>query len=151
MRTFEKILVPTDFSAHAKEAARMAIELAKRFDAKLYFVHVFQSVAYVLPEGYMLYSAPQLGEILDDLDKLVAAEKSDAQKAGARGVEGDLVEGVPATEIVRYAREKGCDLIVIGTHGRTGVKHALLGSIAEKVMRTADCPVMVVRPPKTRT
>lgn len=148
MPTFEKILVPTDFSVHSKEAARMAVELAKRFEAKLYFVHVFQSVAYVLPEGYMLYSAPQLGEILDDLDKMVAAEKSDAQRAGVRSVDGDLVEGVPATEIVRYAREKGCDLIVMGTHGRTGVKHALLGSIAEKVVRSAECPVLTVRPVK---
>jgi nucleotide-binding universal stress UspA family protein len=146
MLTFKKILVPTDFSSHAKEAAAMAIELAKRFDATLYFVHVFQSVAYVLPEGYMLYSAPQLGKILDDLDKLVTAEKTAAQTAGVSSVECDLVEGVPATEIVRYARDKGCDLIVIGTHGRTGVKHALLGSIAEKVMRTAECPVLTVRP-----
>ncbi len=146
MTTFKKILVPTDFSAYAKDAARLAIELAKRFEATLSFVHVFQSVAYVLPEGYMLYSAPQLGEILDDLDKLLSAEKSAAQSAGASHVDGDLVEGVPATEIVRYAREKGCDLIVMGTHGRTGIKHALLGSIAEKVVRSADCPVLIVRP-----
>ncbi len=146
MSTFNKIMVPTDFSVHAKEAARMGIELAKRFEAQLYFLHVFQSVAYVLPEGYMLYSAPQLAEILDDLDKMIAAEKSDALRAGVRHAEAELVEGVPATEIVRFASDKGCDLIVMGTHGRTGVKHALLGSIAEKVVRGAYCPVLIVRP-----
>lgn len=145
---FKSILVPTDFSEHSKHAAHTAIELAKRFEARLCFLHVYQSVAYILPEGYMAYSAPRLGDILKELDKLVTAEKSAALEAGIAQAEGELVEGVPATEIVRFAGEKDCNLIVIGTHGRTGIKHALLGSIAEKVVRTAECPVLTVRAKK---
>ncbi len=142
---FTKILVPTDFSPNAKEAARMAIDVAKRYDASLCFIHVFQSVAYILPEGFVAQNAVQLTDIIDELGKLVRSEKADAERSGIKRVEADLVEGVPATEIVRYAKEKRCDLIVMGTHGRTGITHALMGSIAEKVVRTAECPVLTLR------
>ena len=123
----------------------MAVDIARRYDASLCFIHVFQSVAYLLPEGFVMQNAVQLTDILDDLQKLVYSEKADAERSGARRVEAELVEGVPAMEIVRYAKDKGCDLIVMGTHGRTGITHALMGSIAEKVVRTASCPVLTTR------
>ena len=123
----------------------MAVDVAKRYDASLCLIHVFQSVAYLLPEGFVMQSSVQLTDILDDLEKMVRSEKADAERAGVLRVDAELVEGVPATEIVRYAKDKGCDLIVMGTHGRTGITHALMGSIAEKVVRTSECPVLTIR------
>jgi nucleotide-binding universal stress UspA family protein len=142
---FTRILVPTDFSPNAKEAACMAVDVAKRYDASLCFIHVFQSVAYLLPEGFVMQNTVQLPDILGDLEKRVRSEKADAERGGVQRVEAELVEGVPATEIVRYAKDKRCDLIVMGTHGRTGITHALMGSIAEKVVRTSECPVLTLR------
>ena len=84
--------------------------------------------------------------LLERIDSLLLHWEQEAQRLGARRVVSAKVEGVPLVEIVRFARETNSSLIVMGTHGHTGVKHALIGSVAEKVVRSADCPVLTIRP-----
>lgn len=146
MPAIQRILVPTDFSPHSNEATAWAAELAGRFGAAITLVHVYQPVSMILPEGFVLKSAEEIASLMSSLDAALA-EARDQLAAAAPQVKVDstLLEGAPFAEIVRHAREKGFDLIVIGTHGRTGLRHALLGSVAEKVVRKASCPVLTVR------
>jgi nucleotide-binding universal stress UspA family protein len=145
MKTFKKILVPVDFSAHSREAVTTAIKLADRFGASIKMVHVFQPVEYGV-EGSLLYSAEQLNRVCARLEKDLEIETQAAQaSAGAVPVSGVVLHGIISSEIVRCAKEENFDLIVMGTHGRTGFKHLMLGSVAEKVLRTAACPVLTVR------
>jgi len=146
MMNISKILVPLDFSARSRQAQSWAIDLAKRFQGSLTLLHVYQPISYALPEGYVLPSANlladlevTLGRALDDAKKQIEADH------GLR-VDTALVQGVPFATIVAFARDGAFDLIVLSTHGRTGLRHALLGSVAEKVVRKAPCPVLTVRP-----
>ena len=146
-----RILVPVDFSAHSERALRYATTLANRFNATMEVLHVvedpFVSGAWS-PEAV----APNIPELLDDL-VAAARGKLDEMKAaaiakGARfktTVLTTVVSGRPADSITDYAQTERFDLIVMGTHGRTGLSHVLLGSVAERVVRTAPCPVMTVR------
>ena len=147
MNTFSKIVVPVDFSTHADEAIRTAADLSGRYDASVTLVHVYEPIAYTLPEGYVLCSPQQLADLLTELDRLLASAKRDAEAAGARRVETQQLQGVTASEIVEFAKTHGIDLIVMGTHGRTGIRHAMLGSVAERVLRRAPCPVLTVKGP----
>lgn len=141
--TFRKILCPVDFSADAREARRLAIEMSGS-DTQLVLVHVWQP-----PYVYGMDGGPP-GPILVETQSLAEGDlarwKVDAEHLGARQVSTVLAIGAPWHEIVELARrDPAIDLIVMGTHGRTGIKHALLGSVAEKVVRHAPCPVLVVR------
>lgn len=147
MRPFQKILVPTDFSPHAETALEFAVQLANTSGAAITLVHVFDVIPYTLPEGMPLYDAAQLGYLRDELGKQLDRASAFATKAGAKRVETSLLQGQTHDEIVRAAREGGFDLIVIGTHGRSGIAHLLLGSVAEKVVRKAHCPVVTVPRP----
>jgi len=143
MKPFRKILVPVDFSGHSSDAIECAADLSRRYEASVTLVHAYQIVEYAFPEGYLLQKASdQSGAMAVHAHKLEAAQ---AQAAGALRVESKLLQGTAAAEIVRFAEETQQDLIVMGTHGRTGFKHALLGSVAEHVVRTAPCPVLTVR------
>jgi nucleotide-binding universal stress UspA family protein len=145
MLTVRRILVPTDFSAPSHAALDMAIELGRRFGAELTLMHAHQVPAYLYPEGMMPLSA----DIVADLERSIIAELGRlAARASAAGVAATTCHsiGVAVDEIVRAAAELPADLIVMGTHGRTGIRHALLGSVAEKVVRRAPCPVLTVRP-----
>lgn len=145
MKTTKKILCPTDFSECARGALRDAAELASLTGAKLCIMHVYQNPAYVAPVGaYLEPSASALAQLrdalVDELDKLtepLAAEGVD--------VETRLAEGIPYQTVVDYAKEWGADLIVMGTHGRSGLQRAFIGSVAERVVRLAHCPVLVSR------
>ena len=138
-------LVPTDFSSCAKNAAEEAINLARCFSGRVVFFHVlyrFYTVAYAHELGVsLLISPPAPEEIEPDwktfLDNL-PLENIDWEKSAE--------EGEAATAIVQRAERIQADAIVMGTHGRTGLPHMLLGSVAEKVARTASCPVLTVRP-----
>jgi universal stress protein A len=140
-----KILLPTDFSKYSAAATTYACELATKFDAELHLLHTLET---------HLASTPNFGFGLD-LPKYVseskaAAEKSlagvlDPKSAEGRNVVKAMVEGSPKVEIIKYAREHNIDLIVLATHGRTGLAHVLMGSVAESVVRTAPCPVLTVR------
>jgi universal stress protein A len=146
MMKIRKILVPTDFSAHSREAQAWAVELARHYDASLTLAHVYQPISYALPEGYVLPSANLLADLEVNLGKALDDAKRQLETNPGLRVDTVLVQGVPFAEIVRLAREGSFDLIVLSTHGRTGLRHALLGSVAEKVVRKAPCPVLTVRP-----
>jgi nucleotide-binding universal stress UspA family protein len=145
MKPFSKILVPVDFSNHSAEAVRYAADLSRRYEASVTLAHIYQPVAYALPEGYVLYTVAQLASMMSEFEKQLEAAKAHAQAAGALSVDTKVLQGVVSSEIVSFAERSDHDLIVMGTHGRTGLKHALLGSVAEKVVRKAPCPVLTVR------
>lgn len=138
-------LVPTDFSSCAKNAAEEAINLARCFRGRVVFFHVlyrFYTVAYAHELGVSLPISPPAPEEIEPdwktfLDNL-PLENIDWEKSAE--------EGEAATAIVQRAERIQADAIVMGTHGRTGLPHMLLGSVAEKVARTASCPVLTVRP-----
>jgi len=139
------ILFPTDFSNGARAAMDHAISLARDYKAKLLLLYVVQDIS--IAEWY-IPSSLSATELVEDMQKSAwqemekwAAEVS--SKIGA--VEKLIVRGAPFVEIIKTAREKKADLIVIGTHGRTGIDHILFGSTAEKVVRKAPCPVLTVR------
>jgi len=144
--TIRKILVPTDFSAHSKEAQAWAAELARRYESSLTLVHVYQPISYALPEGYVLPSANLLADLEVNLGRALDDAKKELEASSGLRVDNALMQGVPFAEIIRFAREGSYDLIVLSTHGRTGLRHVLLGSVAEKVVRKAPCPVLTVRP-----
>jgi universal stress protein A len=146
MPEIRRILVPTDFSPHSNEATAWAADLAGRYGASIMLVHVYQPVSMILPEGFVLKSADEIATLLHSLDSALAEARAQlARIAPGVAIDSALLQGSPFAEIVRHAREGGYDLIVIGTHGRTGLRHALLGSVAEKVVRKAPCPVLTVR------
>jgi nucleotide-binding universal stress UspA family protein len=145
MKPFSKILVPVDFSPHSREATLYAVDLARRYGAPITLVHAYQPVAYALPESFVMYTPDQLANVLTELQKQLATAKADAELSGATRVDTHVLQGDVASQIVQCAVDGGHDLIVMGTHGRTGPSHLLLGSIAEKVMRRAPCPVLTVR------
>ena len=145
MRAIQKILVPIDFSPHAAEATAWAADLARRYDASLTLLHVLQPVAMALPEGYVLMSANALSDLMTEIDRALAQARKDVEATERIRPETKLIQGVPFAEIIQFARDGAFDLIVMGTHGRTGLKHALLGSVSEKVVRKAPCPVLTVR------
>jgi nucleotide-binding universal stress UspA family protein len=148
---FHRIVVPTDFSADSEQAIRVASELSRIYAAPLTLIHIYDPVAYPLPDGYMLYTPGQLSRMWEEFDRRLAQAKADAQAAGAVRAETRLLQGLTTAEIVRFAKEGGHDLIVMGTHGRTGVARVLLGSVAARVVQTAECPVLTVRRPAQRT
>lgn len=119
-----QVLFPTDYSDVSRAAGHRAADLARRFNARLHVIHVVPPVTDPGPPESLPSALADLGS---DLDAVTA-----------------LVFGRPAREIVSYASRHGIDVIVMGTHGRTGVSRALLGSVAEAVVRRASCPVLTV-------
>ena len=145
MVTLKKILCPVDHSECSYLALKYAISLALKDEAKLYLMHVIDSRLYDT-EIYKLspYKLNEIDEskIRTDLMKSLPEGTTDVLE-----VETIVVNGVPFNEIINAATEISVDLIVIGTHGRTGISHVMLGSVAEKVVRKAPCPVLTVRMP----
>ena len=145
MVTLKKILCPVDHSECSYLALKYAISLALKDEAKLYLMHVIDSRLYDT-EIYKLspYKLNEIDEsrIRTDLMKSLPEGTMDVLE-----VETIVVKGVPFNEIINAATEINVDLIVIGTHGRTGLSHVMLGSVAEKVVRKALCPVLTVRMP----
>ena len=148
MAPFSKILVPVDFSKHSERATALAVELARRFEASLTLLHVYSIPTYPLPEGYVLASPEVVADLMEKTSVAIKEVRARVLAQGVAKVDALLVEGSAFAEIVRTAREKHFDLIVMGTHGRSGLKHALMGSVAEKVVRKAPCPVLSVRDPE---
>ncbi|MCP3986702.1 MAG: universal stress protein [bacterium] len=145
----DTILVPFDFSPCATLAFEEALDLANRYGGKLTLLHAF-----LLNEQVYPYSAILSQEEVDEArDAATGALEQWRDRAEASGVEIDVrvAPGTPSENITTVAREIGADLIVMGTHGLTGLAHVLLGSVAERTLRTAPCPVMTVRPPDADT
>jgi nucleotide-binding universal stress UspA family protein len=145
MTLISRILVPTDFSDCAKRALEYSVDLASRLAASLILVHVYLPPIVYMPEG--VWAMPNgTANLYDQLGQALTQLAAQTRLASSRPVETVLVEGDPAKQIVRMATEKQCDLIVIGTHGRSGLGHLVLGSVAEKVVQRANCPVLTVGP-----
>lgn len=144
----KRILVPIDFSQHSLTALEYAIDLGAPTGATITVLHVLEPVAYSTPADLYAGMATQLGNLLAEqrrsarqqLDKIV-------ERYGKKGVTLTVLlrDGVAYREIVDAATKGKADLIVQATHGRTGLSHILLGSVAERVVRTAECPVLTVR------
>jgi nucleotide-binding universal stress UspA family protein len=146
MTEIKKILVPTDFSGHAGHAADLAVDLARKVGGEICFLHVYDYPTYVLPDGALLPAADVVSNMMADMQERFQVLTAKHADSGVP-MSTQSRQGVPLTEIVRFAQEWGADLIVMGTHGRTGIQHFLIGSTAEKVVRKAPCPVLTVRPP----
>ena len=145
------VLAPTDFSGHAEKAVRYACLLAERLEARLHLLHVLSDIVPLGPD-------PMLAPVLPPEFYTENEEQSLAQLNGLlrpdwgrpAGVEASIRWGDPVAEIVDYAGERAIDLVVIATHGRTGLSHALLGSVAERIVREAPCPVLTIRDRETK-
>lgn len=144
LKPIRVILVPTDFSDCSRRAFSYACELSGKFDAKLLLLHVIEppSVS-LMPDG--AYVPPAYDEIedsravRDELNRWLVGPPADQCNAGF-----DIRIGTPVLEILSYAKQRAADLIVLGTHGRTGIAHLLIGSVAENVVRKSECPVLTV-------
>lgn len=142
-----RFLVPTDFSDESDGALTLALELARKVGASVELLHVYALPLYALPPltdvvGITAIPPDVVAQIDQELDRL-------SQRVRASGIDCEstvLVGSAPAI-IVERATESGATMIVMGTHGRSGWKHAVLGSVAEKVVQTASSPVLVVPPP----
>jgi nucleotide-binding universal stress UspA family protein len=139
---YDRILVPTDGSECADAAATEAVDLAATFEAALHVVYVVDVAALpsTIDVGYVSEALEDAGE------EAIERVRDRAAAAGVEDVETEVVYGTPHRSILQYADEADVDLIVMGTHGRSGLERYLLGSVTEKVVRTADAPVLTVRP-----
>ena len=139
----EKILVPMDFSDHSRQALEQAVGLAKTFGASIDLLHSYR----INYSGVMPYGADFPAAIYEDIRNHATSELTKAHD-GVReaGVECQmhLSQDEPSHAIARTAEELSSDLIVMGTHGRTGLAHIALGSVAERTVRTAPCPVLTI-------
>lgn len=146
MIAIRRILAPTDLSDNSLPAVRYAAELADKFAAELVLLHVVQDAVLVLPDAVM--PTPVAGP---DLNEMVASARTSLanvvteQNLSRFHPTCEVRIGAPAAEIDAAAKELKADLICVSTHGRTGLAHLLLGSVAEKIVRYAPCPVLVVR------
>jgi len=142
---FHKIMCPVDFSPSSREALEAAATLARESNASLVLAHVWEPSQFAVSADFVL--SPQVVHALFDTQEAELAKwKTIARQLGVQEIATCMLTGAPWDQIVLAARgDPAIDLIVMGTHGRTGLKHALLGSVAEKVVRHAPCPVLVAR------
>ena len=142
----QRILVPIDFSVHSKNALRYAVPMAEQYGATLFLIYVVEPTIYPADLGFGQVVMPGVEEELrnksaEELKSLIEREIGDKAKA-----EAVIRMGKPHQEILAEAEEKKIDLIVLATHGHTGVEQMLFGSTAMRVVRLAKCPVMTIRP-----
>ncbi len=145
----EKILVATDFSDSATHAVDTAVEFAIKFEAELIVLHAYQAetplASSMMPESYALPTR-SFGQIGIEARERVETEANGIEKHGIV-VTGIAVEHSAAQAIIDEAASRAADLIVMGTRGLTGIQHLALGSVADRVVRTASCPVLTVGSP----
>jgi nucleotide-binding universal stress UspA family protein len=146
MIRLRKILLPTDFSDHSAAAMKYACELAAKFDAELHLLHTLETHRDSTPAFGMGLALPTYVKESRDAAEKALAGVLDPKWSIGRTIIHSIVEGSPILEIIRYARKHDIDLIVLATHGRTGLTHVVMGSVAESVVRSAPCPVLTVRP-----
>lgn len=154
MIELKRVLFATDFSDHAASAKQMAHDLCVQFSAELHVLHVVHDLAVEVPEFGMGLAFPAFTENIGSRRKEVKGRAIKELEANVNPLwrrQHDLkLEtrfGKPSEQITDYATPQNIDLIVLGSHGRTGLSHALLGSVAEKVVQHAKCPVLTIRRP----
>jgi len=138
MTTIHRIVCPVDFSPASAKALETALEYARAFKAEVHAIHVYQLSAYASPSSDLARDLET--QVRAELDKFIGGFQ-----AHGVPIKTGLRMGVPYVEIVDAARDAGAELIVMGTTGKTGIQHLLLGSVAERVVRTAEVPVLSVR------
>jgi nucleotide-binding universal stress UspA family protein len=138
MTSIHRILCPIDFSPASANALKVALDYARAFKAEVHAIHVYQLSAYASPSSDLARDLEH--QVRAELDKFVAGFESHGVP-----IKTGLRMGVPYVEIVDAARDASAELIVMGTTGKTGIQHLLLGSVAERVVRTAEVPVLSVR------
>ncbi|MDH5526439.1 MAG: universal stress protein [Nitrospirota bacterium] len=142
---YQKILVPTDFSEPSEGVWQHAAELAKLCGAKLVALYVVEPVLSHYGMVGLIPSVTELEEQHDIASQVKLKELADKAKSEGLNVETRVLKGKPWRAIVEAVADTGADLVVMGTHGRTGISHEALGSTAERVVQRAACPVLVVR------
>lgn len=145
MEKINKMLVPADFSGCSEAAIHYAVFLARQLNATVLLLHVMEPIGY--PIDFALVSPLAYGELKRGVGQALE-RAADAWRIRGISVDVHLVGGDPAAEIVKAAQNLECDLIVIGTHGRKGIAHALMGSVAERVVRSSPIPVLTVKQQK---
>ncbi|HEX8106515.1 MAG TPA: universal stress protein [Kofleriaceae bacterium] len=145
--TFRKLLCPVDFSPGSQHALQVAARMAREADAELVLVHAWYVPTTAFGGDYPI-PVDLAQEVVDGAQRDLAAARTDATRLGAPRVSSRVLRGVPWDQIVQAAREDpAIDLIVMGTHGRSGLARVLLGSVAEQVIRHAPCSVLAARAP----
>ena len=140
----KKVLVPVDFSENSKKILEAAGYFSGKCQAQLHVVFVVQSF-----DDYSGFFVPHMPVAKFEEEMVQAAEqKMDSFLADQQNIEAKVLVGDVAEEIIRHAEERGMDLIVMGTHGYKGLEKVMFGSVAEKVVRSAPCPVMTINPYK---
>ncbi len=147
MIKLERILLPTDFSEQSREPQKYACSLADQFNSEIHVLHVIEEMAAIMtdPEVTLALPADYVQQYEQQTEKALG-EWLPADWAAGKSIVRATRTGTPFVEIVRYARENNIDLIVLGTHGRSGLAHVLMGSVAERVVQKARCPVLTVHP-----
>ncbi|MFZ1517887.1 MAG: universal stress protein [Ignavibacteriaceae bacterium] len=147
MFKIKNILLPTDFSKISLSAAEYAVELANEYKAKLHVLNVLEKTPPILAIRSLDLSREK---IIESIDADAQSHLSDCikkiKKLGDAEIISAIRKGIDYEEIIKYSKEKKIDVIVIATHGRTGILHTLLGSVAEKVIRYSQIPVLVTTP-----
>lgn len=141
----KRVCVATDFSKPAQRAFQYGLVFAKQFGAELHLLHVIEDIIPTIPEPGLAMLPTQ--EIMNSLRQ--ASEEGMKKVVSAQDVSGVRIvqvvrEGVPFRELGDYAKKESIDLVIVGTHGRSGLSHLLLGSVAERIVRSAPCPVLTV-------
>jgi nucleotide-binding universal stress UspA family protein len=146
MSRFKELLVPIDFSAHSTAAFEAAVEIAKAFDSKIHLLHCYQ----IQPGGISPYGIAIPSSYFAEIRDAATQQLSEWQEKHAPAeisVDASTVSEAPSEAILAAATKIGADLIVMGTRGLSGFKHVMLGSVAERIVRLAPCPVMTVHVP----
>jgi len=143
---FGKILVPVDFSEYTDDILRCAAEIARKFGSSVHLLHVIPNMDYFTP-----YESFMAAENMVEVQKSIEGEvEKDLQEVADKLTDVPLTKivrtGVAWAEVTDYVRTEGIELVVMGTHGRGGIEHILIGSVAEKVIRKSPCPVLTIRP-----
>jgi universal stress protein A len=144
MLKIENILHPTDFSENSMKALNYAVSLAEKFDSCLHIIHVALAPDVVITYSMLQYTPEEMkrrerGSLESNLSKLPPKEIG-----SPRSIVHQIVEGIPLLKIIQYIKENGIDMVVMGTHGHTGIKHLVMGSVAENVVRKSPVPVLTV-------
>ncbi len=148
MIQLNRILVPTDFSEFSRPAVDYGCAIASRFESELHLLHVVPDPALLIPEAGM-FSAEAMQAQSDELARKTLLQLNELPGAAwenGKPICREVRIGTIFMEIIDYARTSDIDLIVIGTHGRSGLMHVLMGSVAERIVRKSPCPVLTVKP-----
>ena len=143
----KKVLVPIDFSDYSKSALKYAVNFAKSFNAEIILVYVVEPIIYPPDFSMGQIAMPSINAEWDNRAKEELQKLAKSEFTSAGNVKTVIKTGKPFVEIIETAKEENVDLIIIATHGHSGVEHILFGSTAEKVVRKAPCPVLTLREP----